>query len=120
MQNKVDALRELTKNFPLGNFCIDKIKLDDGFPENQFKIDGYQFPPFRRDRNKFGGGKIVHVKDGIIVKRINDFETNISEIISVELIISNKRWLVMSAYRLPIESNKLTFLMKFPTALTKQ
>ena len=120
MQNKVDALRELTKNFPLGNFCIDEIKLDDGFPENQFKIDGYQFPPFRRDRNKFGGGKIVHVKDGIIVKRINDFETNISEIISVELIISNKRWFVMYAYRLPIESNKLTFLMKFPTALTKQ
>ena len=50
-------------------------------------LDRYQFPPFRKDRNKFGGRKIVYVKDGLIVKRLNDFETNISETISLELTI---------------------------------
>ena len=39
----------------------------------------------------FGGGNIVYVKDGLIVKRINDFESNISETISIELAISNKK-----------------------------
>ena len=89
LQNKVDALGITTKKFPLDIFCIDETKLDDTFSEHQFKIEGYQFPPFRRNRNKFGGGKIVFVKDGLIVKRINDFKTNISEAISLELTISN-------------------------------
>ena len=31
--------------------------VDSGFPDHQFKIEGYQFPPFRRDRNSKGGGK---------------------------------------------------------------
>ena len=101
-------------------FCIDETNLDDSFPDHHFKIDGYQFPPFRRDRNNFGGGKIVYIKDGLVYKIINDFETNISETISIELTISNKKQFIMFAYRLPIESNKLTFLMKFPTPLIKQ
>ena len=54
------------------------------------------------------GGKIVYIKDGLIVKKINDFETNISETISIELTISSKKWLIMFAYRHPNESNKLT------------
>ena len=43
--------------------------MDDSFLDHQFKIDGYQFPPFRRNRNKFGGagrggaGGIVYDKD---------------------------------------------------------
>ena len=45
--------------------------------DHQFKIDGNQFSPFRRDRNKFGEWKNVYVKDGLIVKGLNDFETNI-------------------------------------------
>ena len=91
LQNKLDALREITKNFLLDIFCTDETKLDDSFPDHQFKIDGYQLPPFRKDRNKFGGGKTVYIKDSLIVKRINNFETNISETISIELTISNKK-----------------------------
>ena len=90
MQNKADALRVIHKNVPLDILCIDETKLDDSFLHHQFKIDGYQFPPFKRDRNKFGVGKIVYVKDGLTVKRFNDFETNISETISLKLTISNK------------------------------
>ena len=45
------------------------------FPGSQFKIDGYQFPPFRRDRDKHGGGKVVYIKEGLIVNRIKEFET---------------------------------------------
>ena len=91
LQNKINALRVITKSFALDILCINETELDDSCPDHQFKIDGYQFPPFREDRNKFGGGKIVYVKDGLIVKRLNDFETNISETLSLELTISNKK-----------------------------
>ena len=36
---------------------IDKTKLDTSFPNDQFKIEGYQFPPFRIDRNSKRRGK---------------------------------------------------------------
>ena len=109
---------EITKHFLLDIFCIDKTKLDDSFPDHQFKIDGYQFPPFRRVRNNFGRGKIVYVKDGLIVKRLNDFQTNISETISSELTVSNKKW-CMLAYRPPIENNNLTFFNEVNKAVNK-
>ena len=46
--------------------------------------------PTSLDRNKFRGRKIIGVKGGLIEKRLNDFETNISENISLEEVISNK------------------------------
>ena len=41
-------------NFEL---CIDETKLDTSFPDSQLKIDGYQFPLFRKDRDSKDGGK---------------------------------------------------------------
>ena len=93
--------------------------MDDSFSDHQFKIDGYQFIPFRRDRNKFGWEKIAYVKDALIAERLNDFETKISETISLELTISIKIWFIMSAYRPLIESNKLTFFNEVSKTLNK-
>ena len=58
LQNKADALREITKSFPLDVFSIDETKMDS-FPDHQFKINSYQFPPFRKEINNFRGGKTV-------------------------------------------------------------
>ena len=77
LHNKIDSLREILKNIPLEIICVDETRLDDSFPDQQFKIEGFRFPPFGRDRNKHGGGKIVFVKDGLIVNRLTEFETNI-------------------------------------------
>ena len=60
----------------------------------------------RRDRDKHGCGKVVFVKEGLIVNRIKEFETNKSETICLKLTISNKKWFVMYAYSLPNETNK--------------
>ena len=49
----------------------------------------------RRDRDKHGCGKVVFVKEGLIVNRIKEFETNKSETICLKLTISNKKWLCM-------------------------
>ena len=57
LQNKIDALREIIKYFPLDIFCIDESKLHDSFPDHQFKMYGYQFLPFGRDRSKLRGAK---------------------------------------------------------------
>ena len=67
-------------------------------------IDGYQYPPHRRDRpqkspNSFGGGKLVYIREGFISKRISEFETKTAETICIELTLKNKKWFILFGYR---------------------
>ena len=66
-----------------------------------------------------GERKIFYVKGTLIIKRLNDFETNISETISLELTISNKEWFIMFAYNPLIKSNKLTIFNEGSNTLNK-
>ena len=43
---------------------ISETKLDESFSNGQFKIPGYALP-FRLDRNQFGGGIMVFVREDI-------------------------------------------------------
>ena len=43
---------------------ISEIKLDSGFPTNQFMINGFS-APIRLDRNDKGGGIILHNREDI-------------------------------------------------------
>ena len=56
-------------------------------PSSYVYHKGYHFPD-----HKFGGEKIVYVEDDLIVKILNDLEINISENVSLELTISNKKY----------------------------
>ena len=53
LMNKIEALEELIRN-NIDVFLFSETKLDEAFPNQQFKISGYKM--FRRDRNKHGGG----------------------------------------------------------------
>ena len=110
LQNKIISLsREIIAKAPLDVFCIDETKLDESFPNSQFILENFQFPPFRRDRNSKGGGKLVYVKQGIIVKRLENLETKFSETIWIELTISKKKWCALFAYRSQNKKKALFF-----------
>ena len=53
--NKMDDLREICKKVQINIICVDETKLDDSLPDSQFKVNGYQFPVLRRDRDNRGG-----------------------------------------------------------------
>ena len=91
LRNKIFHLREICDKAPVDILCIDETKIDPSFPDSQFHIDGYQFPPFRKDRDKNGGGKIVYVKNDLIAKRIDSFEGENGEFICLEIKISKKK-----------------------------
>ena len=59
MDEKINHLREICKESPINILCVDEIKIDSSYPDAQSQINDYQFQSFRRDRNKYGGGKIV-------------------------------------------------------------
>ena len=99
LQNKIISLREIIATAPLDVSCVDETKLDDSFPNSQFTLENFQFPPFRRDRNSKGGGKLVYVKQGIIAKRLENLETKFSETTCIELTISKKKWCALFALK---------------------
>ena len=48
---------------------VTESKLDDTFPPDQFKIEGFS-RPVRLDRNRNGGGLIIFVRDGLTCKEL--------------------------------------------------
>ena len=64
VRNKFDLLVDQTN----GNFdimVISETKLDELFPNEQFKISGYALP-CRLGYNQFGGGIMVFVREDIL------------------------------------------------------
>ena len=88
---KINHPREICKESPIDILCVDETKIDPSYPDPQFQINDYQFLLFRRDRNKYGGGKIVFIRQGLITRRLPKFETKVSETICVALSISKKK-----------------------------
>ena len=110
-------MREVVDKVLIDILCIDETKLDDTFPDAQFKINNYQYPPFRRDRNSKGGGKIVYIRQGLISKRLSKFESKGIETICIELTISKKKWCILFAYR-PPNLDKNTFFSEISNNLS--
>ena len=103
IRNKIISLRELVNKAPIDILCTDETKIDESFPDSQFFIENYQFPPYRRD------GKIVYVRQGLISKRLKSFESKNIEAICIELTISKKKWCILFAYRPPNFEKKSFF-----------
>ena len=91
---------------------ISETKLNEAFPNAQFLVSDYDIKS-RRDRNKHGGGLLEFVRKGLICKTITLTSNITSEIISSELTIENKKWIVFSVYRPPKESNLVTLFSRF-------
>ena len=84
---------------------LSETKLDDTFPNGQFKIEGYE-KPIRLDRDRYGGGILFFIRDDlpcIELKSLNNIEG-----IFIELRIRNSKWLIMGGYN-PIKKAFPTF-----------
>ena len=107
VRNKFDQLKLLIKDC-LDVLILEETKLDETFPVGQFHIDGFM-PPFRRDRNGFGGGVMIFVREGIPAKVIDTNLPNDIESIFVELNLKNNKWLLMGTYRPPSQCSKFYY-----------
>ena len=90
LRNKFDTLVHQIK----GNvdvLVISETKLDESFPEGQFKIPGFAH------RNEFGGGIMVFVREDIPSKLISKEILDI-EGIFIELNLRKKKWLLSCSF----------------------
>ena len=68
INNKFEQLKYIIKN-NIDVLIVTETKLDSSFPSAQFLIDGFA-EPFRRDRNKNGGGVMIFIRDDIPSKEV--------------------------------------------------
>ena len=68
IRNKFEPFKKLVKG-NLDIIVVTESKLDESFPRQQFKIEGYNLP-FRLDRNSNGGGILVYVREDIPCREI--------------------------------------------------
>ena len=63
LRSKIDDLCKVCKNVQIDIPCVEETRRDS-FPDIQFKIDGYQSPFLRRDRDNRGG---IFIKPGLMI-----------------------------------------------------
>ena len=88
LRNKIIAVEELMRDKV--DICLfPETKLDETFPNQEFKTHGYKM--YRRNRNKHGGGVICYVNESIPCKMVNvEGVPNDCEIILIEFSIKLK------------------------------
>ena len=113
MRNKFDILtNQITGNANV--MVISETKLDDSFPESQFKIPGYS-SPFRLDRDQNGGGIMIFVRKDTTAKFLS-FEDKPIEALFIELNFREKKWLLSCSYN-PNKSNISNHLQRLRNSL---
>ena len=91
----------------LNVLCIAETKRS--FPDNQFMIDGFSIP-YRLDRNSYGGGVIIYVREDIPSKLLTSFcFTNVIEGIFVEINFRKSKWLLCGTYNPPSQCDQYFF-----------
>ena len=94
IRNKFDQLVSSIKN-DIDILMISETKIDNSFPTMQFHIEGYCI--YRLDRNEYGGGILVYVREVILSKLIPMPSSSIEGFL-IELNLRCKKWLLSCSY----------------------
>ena len=97
LRNKFEFLNSMVNGF-VDILLTTECKLDGSFPTAQFHMQGYS-SPFRLDRNSYGGGILLYVREDIPAKPISNrsFDKDI-EAMFVEINLRKKKWLLCVSY----------------------
>ena len=95
IRNKFVSIQELIKR-TFDIFLISETKIDDSFPNAQFKIEGYK--SFRKDRDAFGGGLLFYVNEKLNCRSLEIcLPKMFFEILPLELRLFSSKWLILSS-----------------------
>ena len=95
LRNKFEFLVDQIKG-KVDLLMVSETKLDENFPQGQFKISGFS-RPFKLDRNSNGGGIILFVREDIPAKLIFT-EVSPTEGFYVEINLRKQKWLICCSY----------------------
>ena len=94
IRTKLDQLVSSSKN-SIDILMISETKIDNSFPTMEFHIEGYWI--YRLDRNEYGRGIVVYVREDIPSKLI-PMQSSSIEGFFIELNLRCKKWLLSCSY----------------------
>ena len=108
MAKKVDALRTIIPCNADILICCET-KIDYSYPTSQFLIEGFS-KPYRKDRNRNGGGILFYIREDIPSKLLNDhnFPDGV-EVLFLEVNLRKSKWLVFGTYHPPSQRDEYYF-----------
>ena len=97
VRNKFDALSDLVVG-KLEILLISESKLDASFYSANFIIPGFS-TPYRRDRNCFGGGILVYIREYIPSKLLATIQIpDHVECLIIEIRLKKIKWILINLY----------------------
>jgi exonuclease III len=96
-EKRFDLLRH-TVGSNVDILILCETKLDNTFPKNQFFIQGFK-EPYRKDRNKYGGGVMIYVREDIPSQEKTEYKLpgNVEGIV-VEINLRKTKLLLIGTY----------------------
>ena len=95
IRNKIVDLRIIMERCLPDLLVVIETKLNETFKTEILLVNGYK-KPIRRDRTEHGGGIMLYARRGVVSKRVPVFETPAIELVSSELTVSKRKWIVFS------------------------
>ena len=113
----MDELRVLISNSTIDILAINESKIDDSVFDNEINIIGYNM--IRNDRNRFGGGVVLYIRDTISFSERKDLVPEPLEMICIEVRRPHKTAFLVSAWYRPPKVNVAMRNAKKYTFMTK-
>ncbi|XP_071123817.1 uncharacterized protein [Mytilus edulis] len=98
IRNKLEFLNNFTDEFDV--LAVTETHLDPSVSEDQLKLDSFN-NIIRKDRNNFGGGLMIYVKDDIGIVRKSELENPFDETLWVEIRAKGQNFILCHSYRPP-------------------
>ena len=96
----IDEIRVLLEKYTFDILAINESKIDNSIPGNEIHVIGYDL--IRNDRNRYGGGVVLYVRDNIPFSVRNNLIPNQLEMVCIEVSRPyNKSFLISTWYRPP-------------------
>ena len=112
LKNKFTEIHEILGQSLVDMLVLAETKLDSSFNNNIYSFTGFKME--RKDRDRYGGGIIVYVRDDLPFRRRKDLECEHLESICFELALNKRKWGILAVYKPPNTKNEL-----FSTDLSK-
>ena len=96
----IDEIRVLLTEYTFDILAINESKIDNSISDNELHIFGYDI--IRKDRNRYGGGVVLYVRDNIPFSERKDLISKDLEMVCIEINRPyNKSLLINAWYRPP-------------------
>ena len=90
LRNKFELIADVIQG-TFDIFLLSKSKIDESFPDKQFRLNNYRI--FRKDRNRYGAGIMFYVNGNLPCKSLTIEIDNLTETIFLEVNVQSSKWL---------------------------